>query len=133
MRMSVAGYHALYLGGIERFNRRDYFESHEVWEDLWNVEHGPARKFYQGLIQAAVALHHLSRGNQHGADKLLARCRHSLGPYRPKYLGLDLERFLAQMADCFHSPTGGGGCRSGTVLERVPQIQLDTPSIGVVG
>lgn len=120
-------YHPLYLGGIERFNRRDYFESHEVWENLWNVERGPAKKFYQGLIQAAVALHHLANGNHRGADKLLARCRWHLSPYRPKYMGLDVERFLAQMADCFAGRPEGCGCRSQACLEQVPQISLDAP------
>jgi predicted metal-dependent hydrolase len=131
--MSTAGYHPLYLGGIECFNRRDYFESHEVWEDLWNLEQGPARKFYQGLIQAAVALHHLTRGNRHGADKLLTRCRCSLGPFRPKYLGLDLEQFLAQVADCFDSHSGDAPGHDGRVPQSAPQIQLETLASGSVG
>jgi uncharacterized protein len=128
MRMPPAEYHPLYLGGIERFNRRDYFESHEVWEDLWNVECGPAKRFYQGLIQAAVALHHLTNGNHNGADKLLARCCRHLGPYRPKYMGLDVERFLAELAECCSSQPEGRGCQDRVLLERVPQIALDAPA-----
>ena len=49
-------YSPLYLQGIEHFNVCDFYESHEVWEELWANYQGPSRKFYQGLIQAAVAL-----------------------------------------------------------------------------
>ena len=50
--------------GIIFFNSGRYFEAHEVWEDLWRAEKRvPSRDCYQGLIQAAVGMHHLSRGN----------------------------------------------------------------------
>ena len=45
-------YDPRYLAGILHFNRGDYFEAHEVWEDLWHDKAGPDRRFYQGLIQA---------------------------------------------------------------------------------
>ena len=90
----------LYLKGIEEFNRQDYFESHETWEALWRTESGPGRAFYKGLIQAAVALHHLGRGNLRGAEILLRRSKENLDPYRPVYLGLDVAAFLADLSRC---------------------------------
>lgn len=96
--MADEGYDPLYLQGIEEFNRGCYFESHEVWEALWKRETGPRRRFYQGLIQAAVALHHLGRGNRRGARALMARARQSLDAYRPRCLGLDVDGFLADLA-----------------------------------
>ncbi len=56
-------YHPLYLGGIQHFNACYFYEAHEVWEALWTEYRGPARLFYQGLIQAAVGLHHFGNGN----------------------------------------------------------------------
>jgi len=102
----VECYHPSYLLGVECFNRRDYFQSHEVWEGLWNATAGPAKLFYKGLIQGAVALFHLQRGNMHGAEKLFRGCKKYLSGYRPAYLGLDVEVFLAQMASCvtWHTP-----------------------------
>jgi uncharacterized protein len=99
-------YDPLYLEGIEHFNRREYFESHEVWESLWKKEAGPAKRFYKGLIQAAVALHHLNRGNLAGAKTLFARSRSYLRPYRPRYLGVDVEDFLTRLGECIE----GRGC-----------------------
>jgi len=98
--MGDSDYHPLYLRGIEQFNRRDYFGSHETWESLWIGQTGPGRQFYKGLIQAAVALHHLSRGNAHGAAKLLAGSQRYLRPYRPRFLGLDVDAFLAAVERC---------------------------------
>ena len=95
------GYDPLYLQGIEHFNTCDFYESHEVWEELWTEYRGPARRFYQGMIQAAVALHHFGNGNIRGAKKVYQSSRQYLEPYRPTYLGLDLDAFLAQYETCF--------------------------------
>lgn len=60
------------------FNEEKYYEAHEVWEDLWRETATPVRLCYQGLIQAAVGLHHLQRGNRAGADGLLRRAVRNL-------------------------------------------------------
>jgi len=98
--MTDAAYHPLYLQGIEQFNAAEFFRCHETWEELWMAQTGAPRRYYQGLIQAAVALHHLGRGNVRGARKLMARSRRYLDPFRPEYLGLDVDRFLAEMTEC---------------------------------
>jgi uncharacterized protein len=94
-------YPQLYLEGIKHFNACDFFESHEVWEELWTEYQGPSRKFYQGLIQVAVALHHFGNGNIRGARKLYHTSRAYLDVYRPWHMGLDLEQFLGQFERCF--------------------------------
>lgn len=122
--MDETEYHQLYLRGIEQFNRQRYFESHEVWEDLWIGETGRARLFYKGLIQAAVALYHLARGNFHGAFKLLGGSQRYLEPYRPWYLGLDVNGLLADMRDCFDDALAN---RTRPSSALVPRIQLQPP------
>ena len=52
--------------GIRLFNEGDWFEAHEIWEDIWHVASGPRKKFYQGLIQCAVTIEHVRRGNPRG-------------------------------------------------------------------
>src|SRR5438034_3410903 len=94
-------YDPLYLKGIEHFNVCDFFESHEVWEELWTEYRGPSRKFFQGLIQAAVALYHFGNGNIRGAKKLYFSTRAYLEPYAPLHMGLNLEAFLSQFERCF--------------------------------
>lgn len=115
-------YPVLYLRGIEQFNQRRYFDSHETWEELWVGEVGPDRSFYKGLIQAAVALHHLERGNAHGAIKLLERSRRYLAPFRPRHLGLDVDRFLDGLKRFIDQRLSGRGA-----AEAPPQIRIAVP------
>jgi predicted metal-dependent hydrolase len=63
----------LFEEGVNFFNAGKYYEAHEVWEDAWRLQEGPRRRFYQGLIQAAVGLYHLSRGNATGARNQLGK------------------------------------------------------------
>jgi hypothetical protein len=88
---------SLYLAGIEHFNRGEYFEAHEVWEDLWKDCPAADRRFYQALIQAAVAIYHAQRGNRTGAERLAASAKRYTEPYRPSYRGLHVARFWAEL------------------------------------
>ncbi|MFO0886494.1 MAG: DUF309 domain-containing protein [Pirellulales bacterium] len=98
--MSEEAYDPRYLQGIEHFNVCDFFEAHEVWEDLWTEYSGPARKFYQGLIQVAVCLHHFGNGNTRGCKKLFYSSKGYLDEYRPFYEGLDVDKLLSQLEIC---------------------------------
>src|SRR2546425_12433393 len=44
------------VAGTEHFNRGDYFEAHEAWEQTWDGTEGEESRFLKGLIQVAVAL-----------------------------------------------------------------------------
>jgi uncharacterized protein len=122
-------YESLYLQGIELFNSCDFFESHEAWEEIWTDHLGPDRKFYQGLIQAAVALHHFGNGNIRGAKKLYYGSRGYLEPYRPKNLGLDLDKFLNEMQTCFAKVIESQEQfpEIELVPDLIPEIHLDPP------
>lgn len=86
-----------YLAGIDLFNRGEYFEAHEVWEDLWNACPAADRRFVQALIQAAVAVHHFGRGNYPGAARLFGSGKRYMEPYRPAFHGLDVGDFWRQV------------------------------------
>jgi len=89
-----------YLEGIALFNECEFFEAHDVWEELWADYQGPSRKFYQGLIQAAVCLHHFGNGNIRGAKKLYFGCRRYLEEYLPHHEGIDLAKFFTELENC---------------------------------
>jgi hypothetical protein len=57
------------------WNEGLFFEVHEVLEALWKTAAGPERQALQGLIQIAVAFHHLAHGNRRGAASLLTEGR----------------------------------------------------------
>ena len=84
--------------GIKLFNSAEFFEAHEVLEDVWRAAPATDKKFLQGLIQAAVAFHHHSTGNAVGARSLLARAQRNLSAYPAEFKGIHLEALLGSLA-----------------------------------
>ena len=125
--MSNAAYDPRYLEGIEHFNKCDFFEAHEVWEELWADTQGEPRRFFQGLIQVAVCLHHFGNGNIRGAKKLYFGCRGYLESYRPKYLGLDLDTLFSQLETCCREILDSKEefPKIEIVADLIPEIHLD--------
>lgn len=91
--MHPGEYDPRYITGIELFNQMEYFEAHEVWEELWHDCPNADRLFYQSLILAAAALYHESTGNQIGSDRLFQRGRSKMEVYRPWRSGLEIDPF----------------------------------------
>ena len=110
-------YDPLYLQGVAYFNACEFFEAHEVWEELWKNYSGDLRLYYKGLIQAAVALHHFGNGNIRGARKVYRSSRGYLQAYRPLCVGLDVDDFLSKFDSCFADVDAS--------QEEFPQIELD--------
>ncbi|HYS71900.1 MAG TPA: DUF309 domain-containing protein [Thermoplasmata archaeon] len=80
--------------GIDLFNRRYFFEAHDVWEEIWRGEHGPMKNFFKGLIHLAGGFHHFTNGNFRGAAALLTSGTKYLTPYAPGRMGIDLAAVL---------------------------------------
>jgi len=97
----------LFERGIEEFNTGYFFECHETLEDLWQGTRGPSRDFFQGLIQIAVALYHLTRGNLAGSRSLFQRGMSRLEKYPPLYYGVDVGE-LREEARLWLSRVEGG-------------------------
>ncbi|MDU2242934.1 MAG: DUF309 domain-containing protein [Paenibacillus sp.] len=98
-------YEPLFVAYLVYFNRdRDYFECHEVLEELWLERgHDP---LYKGLLQIAVGLFHARRGNLSGGRKMLLSALERLSPYPELTLGIDLgklrretDEYVRAMAD----------------------------------
>ncbi len=83
-----------FVRGIELFNRAEFFEAHEVLEDVWRAAPATEKKFLQGIIQISVALHHHSRGNLVGAQSLMKRAAKNLAAYPEDFGGVRLNRLL---------------------------------------
>lgn len=59
--------------GRTAFNRGQYFEAHELWEEAWRDLDGRERTLVQGLIQIAAGLHHLQQERPRPATELLRK------------------------------------------------------------
>ena len=93
---------------VSEFNSWRFYDCHETLEDVWRELGGKARgkaaaerddlaDFYQGVIKAAAGVHHVLRGNYGGAMKVLGDVPRLLEAYRPRTLGLDVDRLLADV------------------------------------
>lgn len=80
--------------GIELFNKGNYFEAHELFEELWKAAQSEEKLFLHGLTQAAVAMVHWKRGNTAGAKTLLARSREKLGQIPPEAMPIRASQLL---------------------------------------
>jgi len=85
--------------GIRHFNAREFYDAHEVWEDVWRESRGMEKRFLQGLIQAAVALHHHSTGNVVGACSLMARARRNLAGCPAEFGEIRLAELLQALGE----------------------------------
>ena len=90
---------ARYLTGIELFNRAEFFDAHEVLEDVWRAAPDEEKKFLQGIIQVAVALYHHGNGNSIGARSVLRRAFRNLSRYPEGFSGVRLAELLHSISD----------------------------------
>jgi predicted metal-dependent hydrolase len=73
---------AHYFGYFECFNRKLYFEAHDVLEELWLAQRtGPNYSFYKGLIQLAGAFVHLQKNRLRPAAALFKLADANLEKY----------------------------------------------------
>jgi uncharacterized protein len=122
-------YDPRFVEGVRHFNVCDFYEAHEVWEDLWTDYQGPSRRFYQGLIQVAVCLHHFGNENTRGAVKLYHGCQTYLNDYRPRYEGVDLDKLLGDLERCCAELLSSDEPIPSAKIdaELIPEIHLDPP------
>lgn len=85
--------------GCALFDGAEYFEAHEVWEDLWNEARGPRHAYLQGLIQVAAAMHHAGNANWAGTRKLLASAMNYLQKGQGGGDEVNVEQLIDLMVD----------------------------------
>ena len=60
----------LFVLGVEKFNNKDFYDSHEYFEEIWSNYNINNRLYLQGLIQLSVAYFHISNNNINGGISL---------------------------------------------------------------
>jgi len=94
-----------YLGYFTCFNAQQYYEAHDVLENLWLERRDEHYLFFKGLIQVAGAFVHLQKQfvhpthPKHGrrmrpAARLFALAAKNLTSFAPQHLHLDVAAVL---------------------------------------
>ena len=94
-----------YTGFFACFNIQEYYEAHDVLEDLWLQEKGENHAYFKGLIQLAGAFVHLqkqARRPDHPKDgrrlrpavRLFHLAIRNLTDFQPAHLRFDVARAI---------------------------------------
>jgi hypothetical protein len=86
------------ITAINKFNHKDFFECHEVLEDIWFDVRDDTRDLYQGLLHLAVGFYHLTKKNNFkGTIIQLTKAEERLGKFPGEFQGMDLAKLLKQI------------------------------------
>ena len=105
--------HPYYRGFFRCWNEQQYYEAHDVLEQLWLNTKSPEADFFKGLIQAAGAFVHLRKHFEHPshakhgrrlppAVRLFRLAEKNLASFAPWHHGLDVAalcQLLSRYAD----------------------------------
>lgn len=78
----------IFIQAIKSFNEHNYFEAHDLFEELWLESETSKRKFLQGLIQISAGCFHLICGNIKGAKNLLTKGKIKIVDFSPVFEGV---------------------------------------------
>jgi predicted metal-dependent hydrolase len=112
--------------GIKKFNSGDFYDCHDVLEDIWFEIRGSSRSFYQGLIHLAVGFYHIFVLENHkGAISQLSKGIAKLKEFEPEFQGVELKHLLDKISICVQEI---GKIKSGKKIfneELIPKIKFD--------
>ena len=111
---------------IDLFNRREYFDCKELFEQAWHASEAGDKKLLESLMQLAVALHlFFNRGGGKGTTGLLQRCLIGLEDYESPHLGIDVKTLVGEVS-VYLEDLKAGDARAPRLFERwrVPKIKL---------
>ena len=87
----------LFFDGLQAYEEKDFFEAHELWEELWSEYYLDDKTFIQGLIQLAVSFVHLGNGNLNGAKSLLNKSTDKFSSYSGLHRGINIDKLKQQI------------------------------------
>lgn len=85
------------LKGLEKFNRGEYFEAHDLLEIAWMEDQTPGRDLYRAILQVAVAYYQILRGNYTGAAKMFLRVRKWIDPLPGICRGINIGKLRQEV------------------------------------
>ncbi len=120
--------------GAAEWDAHAFFDAHETWEEIWQVERRSIRSFYQGLILLAAGLHHWTGTHRpRGVRIKLASGIERLAPYAPSYLGVDVTTTIADAAALLRQAPDRPAVLADTPLDRFPPFRWAVTDGGTLG
>ena len=96
--LSIEEERRIFHEGIRLFNEGLFFEAHEEWEEIWSrVADKKREQFYRAIIQGAVTLELLRRGEAVGVRQVLVSCTDLFYDLLGVFIGLDIPAFIDKL------------------------------------
>jgi len=129
-----AAHRAELAKGAAEWDAYAFFDAHETWEEIWQVERRTIRSFYQGLILLAAGLHHWTGTHRpRGVRIKLASGIERLAPYAPSYLGVDVSTMIGDAAALLRQAPDHPAVLANTPLDRFPPFRWAVTDGGALG
>jgi predicted metal-dependent hydrolase len=127
---SPAGLDPFYEGYFDRFNRGQFYEAHDVLEQLWLKDRqGPNGAFYKGLIQLAGAFVHLQKERLRPSTALFKLALANLGQYAGTHEHLALPAVMALIQHWLGLLEGGDFQSNPLHSEPAPALRLEQTQV----
>lgn len=110
------------------FNRREYYESHDLLEEEWAGARGTRRESLKALVKLAAGMYHLQTSGFRGATSLLSSGLEALEALPPGAVFVELPPLRDPVRRCLAKIRT---CESGGVVEwrdeDLPRLSLCKP------
>lgn len=119
---------------IEQFNQQEFYACHDTLEAIWMDAIHPDKTFYQGILQIAVGLYHLSHANWRGAVILLGEGIGRLRDFQPHYETINVEKLIQESAILLKALQIAGADAIETITQemRENRSELQLPKIQII-
>jgi uncharacterized protein len=121
-----------WLQGITEFNAGEYYACHDTLEALWMDSIDPDKRFYQGVLQIAVACYHLHNRNWRGAVTLLGEGIGRLPYYQPIYAGIDVSDLIKTSSSLLQMLQSIGAEGMGDFVDQLAQDVTALPQVRLI-
>lgn len=133
-----ATWHPCYAGYFTCFNRGEYYEAHDVLEQLWLATKGADWSYYKGLIQLAGAFVHLRHQHRHPTHRVHGRrlppaarlfdlAAKNLRPFAPRHHGFEVDTALRLCHDREATIRHSDYALNPWSPKVLPQLELGSP------
>ena len=92
--------HSLWLKAVAEHNKGEYFEAHEIFEDLWlETDNREEKDIIQTLAQADALAVHIQTGNGRAAQRLMRQLPELLQNFPDTYREINLVELRGWITD----------------------------------
>ena len=89
--------------GIRLFNQKDFFASHEFFEDAWRETSDDSREFFRALLQISAGHFRLTQNRPSAAKKFFNRALYWLKPFSENHFGFTVTMLRSYLSNLINT------------------------------